>query len=237
MCALQGSDQTAGLQLKDTRSPPSAASHFNTDLKTELHTWYWRSVDPASFSCSFSDHWGFSKAMQALGLSGKPASQGGDNKCYRIEHWDPEKRDDNGNQIPALNQWYNVAGIEQQFRVRISLIIIIVFFSPFLRGTRYSVLTSRCNKGDKSPLRIRRQHGRRRNLRPFSPQPPGLCQIPLARRQKRCRQKCPAPAAPLFRYPVGLLGARQPKCKEYSLFPDDWHFKRRHESPDCFVSA
>ncbi|CAN9102611.1 unnamed protein product [Alternaria sp. RS040] len=116
MCALEGSDQVAGRQIRDTREPPSAASRYNSDLKTELHDWYWRETNPSTFSCSFSEHWHLAHAMRSLGLDGKPASEGGDNQCYRIEHWNPENRDDKGNQIPAINQWYSVPGHDKQYR-------------------------------------------------------------------------------------------------------------------------
>jgi hypothetical protein len=117
MCGLSGSDEAAGTLLKDTRNPPSAVSLFNSDLKSELETWYWRSVNPSSFRCSFSMYWAFPHAMSSLGLSGTSTAQGGDNQCYRVEHWDPERRDKNGNQIPAINQWYSVPGAEKQYRV------------------------------------------------------------------------------------------------------------------------
>ncbi|KAI5376525.1 hypothetical protein J4E82_004746 [Alternaria postmessia] len=116
ICALEGSDQVAGRQIRDTREPPSAASRYNSDLKTELHDWYWRETSPSTFSCSFSEHWHLAHAMRSLGLDGKPASEGGDNQCYRIEHWNPENRDDKGNQIPAINQWYSVPGHDKQYR-------------------------------------------------------------------------------------------------------------------------
>jgi hypothetical protein len=55
--------------------------------------------------------------MQSLGLDGRPTTEGGDNQCYRIEHWDPESRDAEGNQIPTIHQWYNVPGNSKQYRV------------------------------------------------------------------------------------------------------------------------
>ncbi|KAK1908835.1 hypothetical protein P3342_006714 [Pyrenophora teres f. teres] len=116
MCGLEGSDQAAGRLIGDTRQPPSAASKFNGDLQTELQDWYWRRVDPATYSCSFSQHWQFPRAMESLGLSGTSKAQGGDNECFRTEHWDPERRDGNGNQIPVVNQWYTVPGYSKQYR-------------------------------------------------------------------------------------------------------------------------
>jgi hypothetical protein len=117
MCGLEGSDETAGRQMKDIREPPSAARPYNGDLKIELQNWYWRETNPSSFSCSFSEHWHLSYAMRSLGLDGRPTSQGGDNHCHRIEHWDPENKNDKGDRIPAINQWYSVPGNSKQYRV------------------------------------------------------------------------------------------------------------------------
>jgi hypothetical protein len=117
VCGLEGDDETAGRQMKDTRTPPSAKTQFHGDLKSELQNWYWRHINPSSFSCRLAEHWHFPKAMQSLGLDGWPASEGGDNTCYRVEHWDPERTDDNGNTVAAINQWYNVPGIERQYHV------------------------------------------------------------------------------------------------------------------------
>ena len=118
MCGLKASDQTAGLLLQDTRTPPSTASRFTGKFKQTLATWHWRHVSPASFSCSFSTHWELPNAMRSLGLSGTSVADGGDNTCYQIEHWDPEMGDEHGNQIPAVNQWYSVPGVERNYRVR-----------------------------------------------------------------------------------------------------------------------
>ena len=123
VCGLEGYDQTAGRQMGDTRNPPSAASKFNGDLQTELHDWYWRPFSPATFSCSFGRHWQFSYAMQSLHLSDTPKAQGGDNECFRTEHWDPDSRDRNGNQIPAINQWYTLPGNSRQYHVSLPPIL------------------------------------------------------------------------------------------------------------------
>lgn len=49
--------------------------------------------------------------MKALGLNDNPQSEGGYNVCYRVKHWNPSLVE-NGRQIPAINQWYNVDGTE-----------------------------------------------------------------------------------------------------------------------------
>ncbi|KAH7406736.1 hypothetical protein DE146DRAFT_753290 [Phaeosphaeria sp. MPI-PUGE-AT-0046c] len=109
ICALQGTDRTAGLLLRDKRSPPSAASAWTGDLRAELQTWYWRVINPTSKGCYLNKFWQIAATLQALGLDGRPKTEGGDNLCHRIEHWDPEKQED-GHQVPAINQWYTVDG-------------------------------------------------------------------------------------------------------------------------------
>lgn len=113
-CALLGSDRTAGLLLKDKRNSPSAASIWTGDLKTELQEWYWRVQNPTSKGSELSKYWQIGAALQELGLDGTPDSEGGDNVCYRIEHWDPT-REEGGKQIPAINQRYQVS--EKDYRV------------------------------------------------------------------------------------------------------------------------
>ncbi|KAF3034171.1 hypothetical protein E8E12_005653 [Didymella heteroderae] len=58
-----------------------------------------------------NEHWKIPAAMKVLGLNGNPQSEGGYNVCYRVEHWNPSLVE-NGRQIPAINQWYNVDGTE-----------------------------------------------------------------------------------------------------------------------------
>ena len=124
ICCLEGSDQTAGRQMGDTRNPPSATSRFNGNLTTELQNWYWRARSPKTYSCNFDQYWKFSGAMQSLGLSGLSKMEGGDNEGCRMEHWDPSSvlkdpnnRDGDGNQIPAIMQWYTVPGNPRQYQV------------------------------------------------------------------------------------------------------------------------
>ena len=99
--------------MDDKRTPPSAASQWTGNLKQELTTWKWSEVDPSTYSCKMNDHWKIPETMKALGLNGNPKHEGGDNVCYRVEHWDP-KSAENGRQIPAINQWYTVDGVEYQ---------------------------------------------------------------------------------------------------------------------------
>ena len=113
MCHLNGDDEDAGIQMGDKRTPPSAASPWTGDLTRELVAWKWSVVNPSTYSCKMNDHWKIPEAMKALGLNGKPQSEGGDNACYRVEHWIPNLTE-NGQQNPAINQWYTVDGTEYQ---------------------------------------------------------------------------------------------------------------------------
>jgi hypothetical protein len=111
ICGLLGTDRSAGQLMKDKRDPPSAASVWSGNLRQELCDWYWHDVDTSSKACDINEFWKLSKAMQALGLDGKPKFGGGDNACYRVEHWDPNKQE-NGRRVPAINQWYTVGGTD-----------------------------------------------------------------------------------------------------------------------------
>lgn len=97
--------------MGDKRTPPSAASLWTGDLTPELETWKWSRTDPTSYSCKMNEHWKISEAMRALRLNGDPQSEGGDNMCHRIEHWNP-KLSEGGQQIPAIKQWYTVGDKE-----------------------------------------------------------------------------------------------------------------------------
>ncbi|KAH6025740.1 hypothetical protein HBI83_061410 [Parastagonospora nodorum] len=109
MCGLVGTDRTAGGQIRDTRNPPSAASVWTGDLRQELDTWYWREMSPSSKGCQLHAYWEFPAMLAALELNGQPKSDGGDNECSRVEHWDADK-EEGGKQVPAVNQWYKVDG-------------------------------------------------------------------------------------------------------------------------------
>lgn len=119
MCALASNDENAGKIIGDTRNPPSAASEFQGTLEQEMKDYYWHDTNPSTYSCKLDTHWKMSYAMQSLGLNGKPVSENGDIQGYRTEHWDPDKEDDNGNRIPAINQWYKVGNKE----LRVSLVL------------------------------------------------------------------------------------------------------------------
>lgn len=115
MCGLLGTDQTAGRLLNDKRTPPSAASAWQGDLKEELSWWYWHDVTSVRDKCDFNDYFEFPFAMKSLGLNGISSLQGGDNVCYHVEHCDRNLKKD-GESVPSANQWYDVG--EKSYRVR-----------------------------------------------------------------------------------------------------------------------
>jgi hypothetical protein len=131
MCGMNQDDKYAGEQLGDKRTPPSAASEWKGDLDQELQTWKWSVFNPSTYTCKMNEHWMIPAAMKSLGLSGKPVSEGGDNACYRVEHWDP-KQVDNGRQVPAINQWYKVDG--QDYQVSSHSVTFHCHFSDLLQG-------------------------------------------------------------------------------------------------------
>lgn len=73
------------------------SDHANDDTQAELQKWFWHDcvydeVAHADFTdgkTSNANHIG--AAMAGLGLSPHPKSQGGDNTCYSIEHFDNTK--------------------------------------------------------------------------------------------------------------------------------------------------
>ncbi|KAJ8107057.1 hypothetical protein OPT61_g9127 [Boeremia exigua] len=115
MCGLDGNDEEAGLLMDDKRVPPSAASLWTGDLRQELTTWGWTEIDSSGYACDLDEYWHMTSMMEALDLNAKPQSNGGDNVCYRVEHWNPKQVKD-GQRVPAINQWYNVDGTDYQVR-------------------------------------------------------------------------------------------------------------------------
>ncbi|KAF1832885.1 hypothetical protein BDW02DRAFT_553766 [Decorospora gaudefroyi] len=121
-CRLDADDEAAGRLWMDTRNPPSARSEWsNVKLMHELGLWYWHQADfDQDYHCNFADddsndHTNkIGSALQALGLSSKPKTQGGDNVCFNIEHFDDDAQDDDGDQLEPEDQYYEVNGREYQ---------------------------------------------------------------------------------------------------------------------------
>jgi len=62
------------------------------------------------------EDWYVGSVVGALGIDGKPESDGGHNFPYAVQHWDDEKKDEQGNRIPIAQQTYKVGNIEYYVR-------------------------------------------------------------------------------------------------------------------------
>lgn len=120
ICALLATDREAGQMspsLNAGRNPPSVASEFKGTLEQDFRLWYWyptrnegRARLLAEKQCDLDDHGEMREVMRGLGLNGKPVAKGGDNACFRMEHWDSEVW------RGVKDQWYWVG--DRKYRVR-----------------------------------------------------------------------------------------------------------------------
>jgi hypothetical protein len=86
-----------------------------TDLTAEeLETWGYKDVPVGGPICDQKNYWNVETACNALGLNTKPASYGGDNLCYKFEHFDSSLKDENGASVPKSKQTYIVG--DKQYR-------------------------------------------------------------------------------------------------------------------------
>ncbi|KAH6860763.1 hypothetical protein BKA58DRAFT_323113 [Alternaria rosae] len=121
MCFMEATDRGAGWLSQDNRQPPSAASRWTGDLRTELGTWGWREGEvDKSWECEFTTL-GLKETFQGLNLdprsmyeeSGQP--QEGANDCYYLQHYDERSKDsedEDGEAEEIVNQKYHVGGKE-----------------------------------------------------------------------------------------------------------------------------
>lgn len=121
MCLMEATNRGAGWLSQDNRQPPSAASRWTGDLRTELGTWGWREGEvDKSWECEFTTL-GLKEAFQGLNLdprsmyeeSGQP--QEGANDCYYLQHYDERSKDSEdeyGEAEEIVNQKYHVGGKE-----------------------------------------------------------------------------------------------------------------------------
>ena len=66
--------------------------------------------------CDFKLYWEIGTACEALGLKTAPKMNGGDSTCYKLQHYDPNKKDEGGSLIPKSRQTYKVG--DKEYRVR-----------------------------------------------------------------------------------------------------------------------
>ncbi|KAF2749730.1 hypothetical protein M011DRAFT_397773 [Sporormia fimetaria CBS 119925] len=106
MCALVGSDRTAGSLLGDARNPPSAESVWQGDLVNAMNQWNWHEISDSQTNCNIETRWEFPEMLTRLRLDGRSKSSGGQNECFTVQHQD-------GN-TPVINQFYQAEG--KQYR-------------------------------------------------------------------------------------------------------------------------
>ncbi|KAJ4361646.1 hypothetical protein N0V95_001723 [Ascochyta clinopodiicola] len=116
-CLLDMSNENAGKAMNDLRTPPSAESVWQGDLRNDIPKWGWQEADYMSdVNCDFRDEptTGSNRigtALSALGLNPLPATAGGDNECYSIEHFDEALLEDEDD-VPIDEQYYTVNGLD-----------------------------------------------------------------------------------------------------------------------------
>ncbi|KAH7414548.1 hypothetical protein DE146DRAFT_38946 [Phaeosphaeria sp. MPI-PUGE-AT-0046c] len=112
MCALMSTDLGAGMQLGDTRVPPSARSNYYERRSTGFQwykvqiKWYWFRIDPHPSACDF-DKFGWAPVFNDI--EGGVFQDGW--KCRRFVHYNPQKPE------PIKDQKYHL-GIrrDREFR-------------------------------------------------------------------------------------------------------------------------
>ncbi|KAH9863562.1 hypothetical protein J1614_009494 [Plenodomus biglobosus] len=120
-CLMEATDKEAGQSWPDPlgRTPYSASSAWRGTLEGDLNTWYWKEGYYSQENCFFGDadspdpevaHARIESALRSLGLDIFPATRGGQNTCYSIEHFDENARDSDGDEIEVDEQHYVVNG-------------------------------------------------------------------------------------------------------------------------------
>ncbi|KAL5387306.1 hypothetical protein DPSP01_003530 [Paraphaeosphaeria sporulosa] len=105
---------------------PHAQSEWSGDLKgeyltgslvelhktdsdaAELKTWAYTEAYASYLNCDLKGYWAVESACNALGLDTRAKAMGGANICYNFNHWDANKKDENGNIVPKARQTYQV---------------------------------------------------------------------------------------------------------------------------------
>ncbi|OAK93794.1 hypothetical protein IQ06DRAFT_204231, partial [Phaeosphaeriaceae sp. SRC1lsM3a] len=121
-CLLDATDEEAGKAWPNflNRNPPSISSEWQGTLESELATWGWRESkwdqeDHCDFTAGFMGRGNVKSAFYDLHLSALPKTQGGDNVCYAVEHYDDQKLEDDYSHGMYYHEYYTVNG--QQYRL------------------------------------------------------------------------------------------------------------------------
>ncbi|KAJ4356279.1 uncharacterized protein N0V89_004310 [Didymosphaeria variabile] len=131
--SMLASDEEAGRNIQNTKQahPASARSEWQGDLKQELRTWGWHDFYSSSAHADM-DHWQVSSVVEALGINGKPKAEGGNNVPYDVQHWDPDAKDEKGNDINKRNQKYKVD--DKEYRVGFPALTVSLIMGQFLES-------------------------------------------------------------------------------------------------------
>lgn len=72
--------------------------------------WGWHDVAPREELCTFDNdgYWNLESTFRGLGLNPHPISAGGHNKCYWVEHYDANMKDEHDQVLPTEEQTYKV---------------------------------------------------------------------------------------------------------------------------------
>ncbi|CAI6243487.1 unnamed protein product [Periconia digitata] len=101
LTAMKESDKEAGLQLGDSRQPPSVASVWQGNLTEDLRKWYWSDSQPDKGILEnilrTTRHYGILDSEVAI---------------HQVEHLDPNKKDSDGGLLSPSKQNYSVDGQE-----------------------------------------------------------------------------------------------------------------------------
>ena len=74
--------------------------------------------------CTYNNdgYWELESAFKNLGLNPHSVETGGHNQCYRIEHWNPNLRNDDDRVVQAEYQLYRVG--DERYRVSSATLIL-----------------------------------------------------------------------------------------------------------------
>lgn len=111
ICGLCATDLGAGLQIGDTRTPPSAASRWAGDV-VERTDWYWFEGMYEPFECEMDGFWGMGNMFRALGISLLSKAEGGDVQCFQLQHRNDQAKNPDGTPKDVRFQTYEIEGRE-----------------------------------------------------------------------------------------------------------------------------
>lgn len=82
-------------------------SPFDSTFDADLVRWGYNEHN-ADAECMFATY--LKRPFEETGIDPRGDVEGGPNQCFQFQHWDPEARDEDGYQIPVIEQTYEVDG-------------------------------------------------------------------------------------------------------------------------------